>query len=53
MAGQSGQAIAFDTETGAPVAEELAADALANGRAAFKQDAAVYLRDPATGRAMA
>jgi hypothetical protein len=46
----SGQAIAFDRETGLPVAEEQAAQAVASGAAAYKQDADVYLRDPTSGR---
>lgn len=49
----SGQAIAFDRTTGAPVAEADAANAIANGTAAFRQDAEVHLRDPATGEAYA
>lgn len=52
MAGQAGQAVAFDAGTGMPIPEAEASQALAEGRASFRKDAEVHMRDPATGRAM-
>lgn len=45
----AGQAIAFDVATGAPLPEEQAAEAVASGRAAYRQDAEVHMRDAVTG----
>lgn len=48
---QPGQAIAFDVKTGQPIQDAEAASAVAEGRATFRNDAEVHLRDPATGEA--
>jgi hypothetical protein len=45
-----GQAIAFDLQTGAPLDDATAAQAVASGAAGFKNDAIVYMHNPNTGR---